>query len=364
MKRHPNEELILRLKSRIVTGSGTNVTNFINTPQRLLQRHRLVPLAPAEPLESLLKREFGASSIEEAANKLTLKKIGLIVMYKIVKNPVDYNIFPLLNADPDAVNKKTGLNTRRLEVFSTMFRLNSTSEPDRIDILPPGCNNYYILETLDGNTFKLLGYAKPASTLDKLAPGFLSGVMSESLSPSRSTRYVNRILEDEILRHIGVPLKLSELTEKRAWRSNINRIAEICKNRFERKLDAILASGGGRLDYTSVKALILKSQYVILDSIMSMLGTRYEEIVEVYLSAASEYDKISNRIKNDLKNTIDEYDAQLRNATQASDFAKTSVINIYEKLIRKLLEKYITDKSSILLLAEQKQRLLAHFPMK
>lgn len=112
-----------------------------------------------ELTEIIFERVIKTDNFDKIANA---NKCTIIVIIKIVKNPVEYDISKLLNDDPSNmtnINPSSGIDKNIVDKFNVV-KINS-QDPHKyhFDIEIYGSDTYdktVILETLDGSTYRLM----------------------------------------------------------------------------------------------------------------------------------------------------------------------------------------------------------------
>lgn len=141
------------------TDSKANKSN--NPPQT---RFGLLPSTNSMSLKELLpiimteeKAIINTINLDQLSKKL---KIGFIVLNSIVYTPVEYDVKPLINYD-EAVKfiqpQEYGINIKTVERFKTLSSFGNINKWEfSIDFHNRDADRFYILETLDGKTFRAL----------------------------------------------------------------------------------------------------------------------------------------------------------------------------------------------------------------
>ena len=127
-------------------------------------RYGLLPVTPHLALKDILNiiaKEVGkpisGTDFKKISNKFD---IGIIVFNKIVYTPVEINTRPLIieeEAKPFIQPNAYGINKKVITRFNTITQLKSTDTWDfSIEKYNENAKIFYILETTNGNTYKLL----------------------------------------------------------------------------------------------------------------------------------------------------------------------------------------------------------------
>jgi hypothetical protein len=127
-------------------------------------RYGLLPVSKLLPLKtiiSLIATEVGKPASGADIGKIASKlKVGIIVFNKIVYKPVDFNPRPLIieeDAKPYIQDPLFGINEKVIDRFNTIIQLKDTNKWNfSIDIYNKEAATFYILETIDGENYKLL----------------------------------------------------------------------------------------------------------------------------------------------------------------------------------------------------------------
>ncbi len=132
-----------------------------NPPQT---RFGLLPMTSSMLLKDLLpiilaeeKITVSTDNIAQLAKK---HSIGFIEMKSIIYTPVEYNVRPLVNAN-DAKQyiqpSEYGINEKTVERFKTLSTFGNINKWDfSIHVYTPNADHFYIIETLDGKTYRCL----------------------------------------------------------------------------------------------------------------------------------------------------------------------------------------------------------------
>lgn len=126
-----------------------------------LRRFGLLPVTDSMELSELLpiilKNEGHANKkinkikeLESLANKL---KIGFIVLYHVVNNPVEYTIREI---DKNAQNKIFGVNSKTIDRFKTIIEHGPAKYKFDEEIINESADKFYVIESIDGKTFRCL----------------------------------------------------------------------------------------------------------------------------------------------------------------------------------------------------------------
>lgn len=323
-----------------------------NTVQRLVQKNNLVPISLSMPFPELIAIITGTSGskpgpglvksgdksgdIEKTLRGLakTLstpdKKIGFILISKIITRPLEYNFWTLVDEKYITANKlgqpaSSGVNETALRRYTTIFPASGIAENTGIsgdnlivindEFIPDGNNFYYIIETITGNTFRLLVswnifddgmYQVPAGWLDNLDTEY---------SPSRRLESYNCITDRALVKYLHRPL----ITLQSATRGEV-----------------IKDDSYWGIFRTRIKNLILRD---ISDAITN-------RFIEVGTREKLTYDKLEQTI---LDRKI--YKAALNHITTSIKLDTISTISIdprlYDQFQTELMMSYFSDLNTI-----------------
>lgn len=136
--------------------------NKANNPPQ--SRFGLLPMTSSMALKDLLqlilaeeKTTVDSVNLAQLSKKL---KIGFIVFNSILYTPVEYNVRPLVN-ETDAKEyiqpQEYGINIKTIERFRTLSAFGNINKWDfSIEVHNTDAEKFYILETLDGKTYRVL----------------------------------------------------------------------------------------------------------------------------------------------------------------------------------------------------------------
>lgn len=136
--------------------------NKANNPPQ--SRFGLLPMTSSMALKDLLplilaeeKTTVDSVNLAPLSKKL---KIGFIVFNSILYTPVEYNVRPLVN-ETDAKEyiqpQEYGINIKTIERFRTLSAFGNINKWDfSIEVHNTDAEKFYILETLDGKTYRVL----------------------------------------------------------------------------------------------------------------------------------------------------------------------------------------------------------------
>ncbi len=129
-----------------------------NPPQT---RFGLLPATASMALTDLLTLILGQSNTTNNFTQLSKKhNCGFIILNSIVYTPVEYNIQRITDvnaAQAYIMPSDAGINKKTIERFTTLTPLKSSNKWDfSMEIHNADAGKFYILETLDGNSYRCL----------------------------------------------------------------------------------------------------------------------------------------------------------------------------------------------------------------
>ena len=144
---------------------GTSTTQFKSSKNNPRQnRYGMLPVTKSMPIKDILgiiSKEVG-KSISGIDFKTIAKKlnVGFIIINKIVYSPVEYNTRPLIieeDAKPYIQPNLYGINEKVINRFNTIKQLKLIDNWNfSINTYNEDASIFYILETTDGDNYKLL----------------------------------------------------------------------------------------------------------------------------------------------------------------------------------------------------------------
>lgn len=401
-----------------------------NAVQRLIQKYNLIPDAPSRPIADLLDAVFSfhhkikaPSTPEEEktlftalARQLNIEKggqrFGLIIIHKIVNQPYEHNIWTIIDRTYLEANNlwqgaDLGVNDKAIQRTNTLFpRENaqlSKKGKDKsagvdfyIEHFGEKDNFFYVLETLDGQNFRLLvpwhlGTEKKIYSIPAI---WLQNLKDAQQAPSRRLQAYNLVLNNEIMKYAQKPLvQLAMLSrdeiqkEEGQWRGlrgNIKRrIMEIIRGAWEEIFEEKAPSTWGQLDKmisdhnTTFAILVvdtmvehIKLETGITSTITSSI-LREQVHAELLYAYFRDLDRLQRHIGKDIQeHYLQQYQEVLKRAVGGSISStqlltvRNKVIDIYDNLMAEILEKYVNRKSNIYLSITNKLELLEKSLMK
>jgi hypothetical protein len=228
----PDLSIILNLieldKDEILDGHVTSIfktknIHLINPP---LKRFGLIPTTDSLKLDELLrvianKSISGKSNIDVCAKALSKNKdIGVIVMKHIVYTPIEYNLRTLILKpvaekliQPDTF----GPNEKMIKRFTTMRAASNKKWDFSYNIYNEKAKSFYILETLDGEYYRCLGFnlQNKVYTVDAILVSMLIDYINNKNKPGRIANYQSMMIK-EASKHMFLrkPLELESYEGK------------------------------------------------------------------------------------------------------------------------------------------------------
>jgi hypothetical protein len=324
-----------------------------------------------------------------------VKKVGFIVIYKIIPNPIEYNIWSLLDKAYLEEHKlyqtaSCGVNEigiiRGRTIFSTPIQ--DASKKDEIIIIDDvfsnneSDNQYVILESLDGKNFRVLtpfppNFLIPASWINLRSPN----------SPSKRLQCYNLILNQELVSNLRDPyITLSSLgredihKEESYWSITRNKIKNKIMKDFENLFEANFIEKKKNINIENINSTIndlrlyTNLMFYITDhmkeeSIVSELANQtdvprelFERInVEITLAYLPDLDRFQKGFKKDVELIYRDLHQSKALALLTSSNVlniKNKLTEIYQIIIEEVLVKYINRKSNIYLTIRKKAEIL------
>lgn len=374
----------------------------VNTIQRLIQKFGLVPDAMSRPLADLWK-ELGLTTatgkldlpaqIAKAATSLSRdkdKKFGFIIISKIIKQPIEYNIWVLIDQNyleqHDLIQEKSsGINAKALDRGKTitMKAGESIKKLDNIivhnndfgsDMLK---NFYYVIETLDGVNFRFL---VAFDNIKYIPAPWLNDITNIEKTPSRRIEGYSNLLNDEILKYLEKPyvqmenLSRAEVAREDIYWSNLrgriknavidNIMMNIISSSINMKhIEQVLSKD------TIVQKIIREiTEQIVLDlSEPQSSPDRLDQWrIELFLAYFRDIDKLQKSFKHtlteNLRKDFAEKISQLLGGGTVPEskqaMIKHKLIDIISDMLLATLEKFINKKSSVYLSINKKVELL------
>ena len=420
------------LKSEILSVdlNRKNITNNSNAIQDLIQVHNLIPVNISMPINKLMEiidpkiieikfdtdinKYLGNVSKYLSVNNTYNKKMGFILIKKIIKNSVEYNLLTLIDKkyiDDNHLNQLSdvGLNNIVLERCNTI-KINSvnileknTSKQksnkqelkDYIIIFSDEFqketdNNFYIIETLDDINYRFLS---PYKTLNMIPEEWFKNIKNKEISPSKRLESYNTIINDEIFKYLKKPMisynnyALTEIqkedTHWKVLRNKIKKqIVEDFENLFVNKFEL-----EKKIEINAFSKILLKKELYenalihITNSIELDIGSKsdfnirnqilFDEIInQIQIELTISYFRDLIYIQKNLKRDVDtiyksDYYDKIVNILKSFDgtqgkflYVKNKIIEIYGLILDDVLERFINKKSNIYISIQRKYNIL------
>lgn len=388
--------------------SSDEKNKSVNTIQRLIQKFGLVPDGMSRPLADLWK-ELGLVSAS-AQDKLDLpaqiakastslsrnkdKKFGFIVISKIIRQPIEYNIWVLIDQNyleqHDLIQEKTcGINVKALNRGKTITMNTNPAASGVIkklgnvtvynsdfgsDMLK---NFYYVIETLDGVNFRFL----VAFDNIKYVPApWLNDITDIEKTPSRRIGGYSTLLNDEILKHLDKPyIHMENLSRAEVAREDIywSNLRGRIKNAVIDDIMAHIISGSinmKHIEQVLSKDIIVQkiireiTEQIVLDlsEPQSSPDRLAQWRIELFLAYFRDIDKLQKSFKHTLTENLHkdfaEKISRLLGAGNVPEskqaMIKHKLTDIISDMLIATLEKFINKKSSVYLSINKKVELL------
>ena len=128
-----------------------------------LNKFNLLPVSDNMPLKKLLAMILSENDIKITNTNLhkisKTNKIGIIVFYRVVYTPIEYNIRNLIlydNAKNLIQPDEYGINKKTIERFNTIRSYEQCKWEFDTEIIGAEYDKFYIIETLDNNNYRCL----------------------------------------------------------------------------------------------------------------------------------------------------------------------------------------------------------------
>lgn len=391
-------DLIEELKDEILPVQPRETSNRKPTIQTLIQRYRLIPDGPCRPLDKLIQTLCNIridskidpiSNLEKVAKMISKKrKYGFIVFAKIIPQPIENNIWLLTDTMYLQRNKMmqpttAGLNDVILRKSETIHKINLSGEKvETKNALKDGIyyvsNDdkettnlfYYVLETLDGITFRILYpwyisifakekiYEIPAHML----PDFTN---TKKSCPYPRIETYNNLLNNEILAHLHKPYIQTEM-QSRLEKKRVEIKWDVMRRKIARSMMEDYRELFDRTPVTkdNILGLILHPEIFsnALNYIIESSGIKSGANLEIYMSALGSLNDMRRNMKRDMEKIYkDTYQAKIFKLLEGGASKISTAIKIVDALedvLMEMLENQISEKSNIFALIQQKALLL------
>lgn len=387
--------LVEELKDEILPPLVRQTNNRKSTVQLLIQRYRLIPDGPSRPLSELIQQLVGVKTSNdiESLNKVAKiiskkdRKYGFIVISKRLARPIENNIWLLTDVNYlqkhklmtplnvgicDTVIKRTQTikfleplveNTSKDAVKDGIYYMDS--ELSDIDI-DNHTDFYYVLETLDGVTFRVLfPWYISIFAREKIyeIPAYMTPDFTNIKSiPSTRVEAYNEILEDAITMHLQKPLietadlsKMEKQQVETKWAVIRKKIAVNMLEDYRNVMQNVTKD--------NILSLI-RSPEVFANSlkyIINISSKRSEFNVEIYMTALKSLNDMKRGMIKDVITIYKrDYEEKILKLLEGGSNVKTiiKILDILEDILVSMLEIHITEKNNIYALIQQKSQLL------
>jgi hypothetical protein len=336
-----------------------------NVFQRLVQKYNLSPDGPPRPLAELFKSLGCSGPFDKAAKFLTRAgkhRIGFIVINSTLdpQKPVLHNIWTLTDRkyiEASLQEPTVGVNSKTLERYQNIRILDSDHTSQNglqfFNAEFDGNNNqYYILETLDGqNYWFLVGLSQPKPELHPAE--LFVGLGGIETCPSKRLEAYTAKINGALVKHLVKPKNVEQLSraekniDKTYWLNLRNKIARgvaewlpTTADSPSRRLAFINEIFNDKLVYK--KIILEMSEQISISLTNNILETPHikQYLVEIFLSYFKDIEKVQKTLQQD---TVE----LLPTVKESSLSTNTKVSDAIQTLVSSALEKYINPKSGI-----------------
>lgn len=340
--------------------------------------HTIMETATKTTIQSKILKE---TDINDVGKKLS---INIIILHKIVKNPLEFNIWNLFT-DSDTQPSEIGLNNKLINRFSTIFRPTDTVKKSKIkavewdfSILHYGTDiekseKFIVLDTLDSVKYRILAPWKDSQNniLPRFRVSSLLHYMKDPNSLSRVNNYhkimikkaqnnmfLNNIVDfDKIEKTASI--YESKYLKNTIYHELMEEYTTISKKyKFRNQIDFSNSIHDSQL-YDKFSDLILQHYNEYLktnENILNELDFPYSEILSTFLSylknLAVEFKKEMHTqyIKTSIDSNIFE--------SKEKDIVKTNLNKVFQSILLNTLNTIITDETNIYQSALKKYQIL------
>jgi hypothetical protein len=351
-----------------------------NVVQMLVQRYNLSPDGTCRPWAKICA-ELGlndtVAKVDIIKDLTILRKIatlvaphGLCIINKCVHaGPIEHNLWTVLAPGGPSMQgvceeKIVAARTiKLLDATLTALGLTKTGAPKNIIFEPTNAPTYYVLETLDGETWRfMLPWAVPQAGGDivKYVPANWLPCDLTTYPSHRLTAY-NAIINDEIMKHVEDRVKyaVTNLQESRME----GRVAEghwmTVRAGLVRQIVAKYAtkiSSAIKDDATYSHILAIIAQEVAIPKMPADKDSAELALRELAITYYSDYAMLQNNLKT---NALELYgNGPTRGANSAA------LEQFTHKLFTELLERFLSRRSNIYVELDKKLGLLAALLMR
>ena len=406
----PAAKEINRIVNAFVEGLKTDVirapkstmpTIMPNTVQQLIQMYNLVPDGVSRTLSDMFD---GESDLAKIGNMLMkTKKTGLIVITKVMKVALEYNLWTLTSQEyidkhDLAQPPEVGVNLKNLERSRTIRMMSSnlqkakgTNASDSVMFYPsatgPTPDFYQIVETIDGATYHfLMPWGGTITSIPSTWYLPLRDPKALAYPSPRQTGY-NLILQTEIMKYLQKPLlgievlERSEINREEAyWRGLRDRIRrQIVEYVQEIFIETFIEPGPSapRITASSIDSVIFNdaiyqkmlddvTSNIILDNVADVSARVPADVLkyvhaELMMSYYFEISYIQKVFKKDVENAYKKdhehgFLMLVKNSSASGTplVIKNKLIEILNTVLSEVLERIINRKSGIYLAIQKK----------
>lgn len=373
----------------------------LNVVQNIIQMHNLTPTGISKPLSQIFRElNIKKDNIEPDFDKIAkilsdsdTKKFGFIIIKALMKNPLEYNIWNLIDKNVIYKNKlfqspDAGLNKIVIDRFKTIIQLENHGGKDELLIFNKSFgedvnqNFYYILETIDNLNYRFLTLWSDS----KLIPAhWFNNIDNKEFSPSRRLELYNILLNTEIEKHIQMPLaeftvlnREESIKDENYWKALREKIAnQIVKDVVDLFDEQFIDNKDNKMSVSKItnvminplifkRALMHITENIELDTIHDLHNNISPEIIkqfqtELTLSYFHDLSQIQHNLEKDTTNIFyQNYHKKIEPyLNNAPIFVKNKISEMYHAVLDEVLEKYINKHSSIYLSIQKKFYILS-----
>lgn len=375
-------DLVEKLKTVALSRGIPEVINSgANVPQQMLLMNKLVPVFASKPINEALS-EVGIktssgdidSIIKQAIidiNKAQPRgsKIGILIIYKIIRQPYEYNAFKITKSGK--IN--SGLNKTVIQDLTLINKLEPAKPPGVINDAivkydaTPGevSDKYYVFDSLNGSTFRGLSCYSGLKFMP-IPAGLLP--IGKVISPAPNLGYYNHILNAEIISKMVDPyIKSGEQNiESQNWKQRVFDVKRVVGSKLKFQFDVSRDKSFDTVanKFSTTSGVIV---YSILDVVMENIdslnaGHSGQFQAEYVLSYIKEFEDLNNKTREDILKLCDMFrndiEAEIRSRGESDTKYTQSLREVYMRILEKLLSTILSGKSSIFILIENKRNLL------
>jgi len=395
-------QLVEQLKDEVLPPITRQTSNRKPTLQALIQRYRLIPDGPSRSFTVLIYeltnvKVDGKNVLADLqkVSKLISKtsKYGFIVISKRLPRPIENNIWLLTDANYLQKRKlATGLNAGICDAIiqrsKTISFLESFSESSKKglsdgiyyvdDLISDEDNNfYYVLETLDGITYRILHpwyFSIFAKERQYAIPVNMTSFTNEKnftkTMPSTRVESYNDILNNEIMQYLKKPF-IGTTDISRYEKQQIETKWTVMRKKIAIHMldDYRVLFDNNKVSKETILGLILHPTIYAnaIKYIISLGLSNATNESEIYMSALKQIDTMKHKMVKDVgKIYRQDYESKIIKLLENGSNVQTiiKIIDVLEDVLITMLEAHITSKNNIYLAIEQKATLLANIKSK